>query len=99
MSPLPGRVKVRVELAEAASESAEELARRFAKLTATWKEGTRHCSKMGTMAAHPAFREIVAMGEKAVPLLLADLEKNGAPIPEGHRGNKSIICEAGSDTT
>ncbi len=87
-----------------ATDSAEDLAKRFAALRSKWKEDTRYESRMGKMAAHPAFREIVAMGEKAVPLLLADLEKNRGfaflalqeitgddpPIPEGFRGNKEI---------
>jgi hypothetical protein len=59
------------------TESAEDLAKRFAKLTATWKEATRFSSRAGKMAEHPAYREIVAMGERAVPLILAEMEKNG----------------------
>jgi len=59
------------------AESAEELATRFAALVKTWRERTYFSSKKKTMAEHPAFREIVAMGEKAVPLILADLDKNG----------------------
>ena len=100
LSPLPGRVKVRVESAE----SDEEFAKRFAELTAAWQDATRHSSKMGTKAAHPAYREIVAMGKRAVPLILADLAKHGGfwfmaleeitganpPIPEGHRGNREV---------
>ena len=58
-----------------ATESAEDLARRFAALTARWKHETLYSSKAKTIAAHPAYREVVAMGEKAVPLILADLEK------------------------
>jgi hypothetical protein len=99
----PGRVRVRVESIEVPDT---ELAKRFAELNAAWKEGTRFTSKMKTMAEHPAFREIVALGEKVVPLILADLERNGGfgflalkeitgvdpLIPEGHEGNKAI-CE------
>jgi hypothetical protein len=89
---------------EPTTESDAELAARFAKLAATWKEATRFSSKMGRDAEHPAYQEIIAMGERAVPLILADLEKNGGhwfialhritgdepPIPEGHRGNKVV---------
>jgi len=60
---------------EPTAESAERFADRFAKLAATWREETRFSSRMGRDAEHPAYREIIAMGEKAVPLLLADLEK------------------------
>jgi hypothetical protein len=77
LAGLPGRVKVRVESAEPVTESTEDFAKRFATLNATWKEETRFSSKIKTRIEHPAFREIVAMGEKAVPLILADLEKDG----------------------
>ena len=62
---------------EPVAESGEDLAARFAALVTTWRERTRFSSKMKTIAEHPAFREIVAMGAKAVPLILADLDKNG----------------------
>ncbi len=104
LAVLPGRVKVRVESMEVADA---ELAERFAVLTATWKEETRFSSKMKTMAEHPAYREIVAMGEKAVPLILADLEKNGGfgflalaeitgadPVPEDSAGKIGKIAAA-----
>lgn len=62
---------------EAATESADDLAKRFERLAATWREETRHLSRIDLAQKHPAFREVVAMGERAVPLILADMEKNG----------------------
>ncbi len=62
---------------EPMTENDEDLGKRFAQLAATWKKETLHHSRMDKVAAHPAHREIVAMGERAVPLILADLEKNG----------------------
>jgi hypothetical protein len=59
------------------TESAEELAKRFKLLVKTWKAATLFSSRAGKMAEHPAYREIVAMGDKAVPLILAEMEKNG----------------------
>ena len=59
------------------TETDAELAQRFADLTARLEEGTRHSSKFKTRLEHPAFAEIVAMGERAIPLLRADLEKDG----------------------
>ena len=44
-------------------ESAEDFARRFAELAARWNEETGFMSRMDMAAAHPAHREIVAMGE------------------------------------
>lgn len=105
----PGRVRVRVEslespVTEPTAESDDEFAQRFARLAATWEEATRFSSRMGRDAEHPAYQEIIAMGERAVPLILADLEKSGKhwfialqritgaepPIPEGYRGNREV---------
>ena len=60
---------------EPQAESDADFAKRFAELTAKWKEGTWYHSRIDKIAAHPAHREIVAMGERVVPLLLADLER------------------------
>jgi hypothetical protein len=92
---------------KAATESAEELAKRFAELTAKWKEDKRFSSKAKSMAEHPAYREIIAMGERAVPLILADLENNGghwfiglreitgaSPVPEESRGKIDEMAAA-----
>ena len=101
LAPASGRFKVRVELEP---ESDAELAKRFAALVTRWRDEYGHTSKMKTMTERPSFREIVAMGEKAIPLILAHLEKNGGflflalqnitgvepPIPDGFRGNKEI---------
>jgi hypothetical protein len=95
------------DITEHDAESAEDLAKRFTKLTATWKEETRFSSKMKTIAEHPSYREIVAMGDRAVPLILADLEKNGgawcmalgeitgaAPVPFESRGKVREMAAA-----
>lgn len=49
--------------------------KRFADLTAKWKKETRFSSLEGKIADHPAYREIIAMGRRAIPFILADLEK------------------------
>lgn len=100
----PGRVKVRVESIEAPDA---ELAKRFAELNAAWKEGTRFTSKIKTMKEHPAFREMVAIGEKAVALILNDLEKKGGfgflaleeitgvdPLPHESQFNHDQLADA-----
>jgi hypothetical protein len=84
---------------EPQAESAEDFAKRFASLAARWKEETRLSSRAKDMAAHPAYREIIAMGERAVPLILAELEKEAdhwfmalreitgaSPVPKEDRG-------------
>jgi hypothetical protein len=60
---------------ERTAETDAEFAQRFAALVAMWTEGTRHRSRIKDFIEHPAFGEIVAMGERAVPLLLARIEK------------------------
>jgi hypothetical protein len=59
------------------AESAEDLAKRFAELAERWKREPGISSIRLRNTDHPACREIVAMGDKAIPFILADLEKNG----------------------
>lgn len=49
--------------------------KRFKALTKQWKDNTRNLSSVTCIAKHPAYREIVGMGEKAVPWILEELEK------------------------
>jgi hypothetical protein len=56
-----------------------EVAKQFAELTAQWKKDTRHSSMTRKIVEHRAYRQIVAMGSKVVPFILADLEKTNAP--------------------
>jgi hypothetical protein len=92
---------------EPATENPLDLAKRFAALATTWREDTKFSSRMGRDAQHPAYQEIIAMGQKAVPLLLADLEKNpdhwfialhritGAnPVPKEHAGKLNEMAAA-----
>jgi len=53
----------------------EEEQKRFHQLARRWRKETAHLSSVTRMAAHPAYREIVAMSWSAVPLLLAELER------------------------
>jgi hypothetical protein len=89
------------------TESAEDLAKRFAALAARWKKETLHHSRMDKVAAHPAHREIIAMGARVLPLIFADLEKTGGlwfmaldaitgadPIPEQDAGDVDKMAAA-----
>ena len=62
---------------------------------------------MTEMAMHPAYQEIIGMGELAVPLILAELERDpdhwfwalkaitGAdPVPEHCRGHLEEMAQA-----
>ncbi len=76
------------------------LAVRFERLADCWKQKTAFLSSASAMIGHPAYREIIDLGEGAVPLLLEDLRREPAhwfealqaitgenPVPGDHRGN------------
>src|SRR5438067_6361781 len=52
----------------------ETLEQRLRRLEAAWKADTEFLSDAGRIIGHPAFGEIVALGDAVVPLLLRDLE-------------------------
>lgn len=47
----------------------------FDHLKDRWLEGTAFLSNSGAIFAHPAYREIIRMGEPVIPLILQDLRK------------------------
>jgi hypothetical protein len=59
----------------ALSPATEMLEDRFRRLEATWLADIEDTSCHTAIVNHPAFREIVSMGEAVVPLMLRDLEK------------------------
>ena len=48
---------------------------RFHSLVAQWKVETRVSSSVADIVMNPAYQRIIAMGEKAVPLILRELER------------------------
>lgn len=48
---------------------------KFQKLVDQWSKDTLYMSSITARVAHPSYLEIIAMGEKAVPLILGELEK------------------------
>jgi uncharacterized protein YukE len=82
--------------------------KRFADLSATWKRETRLISNVTKKAIHPAYQQIIALGDSAVPLILQDLATNGPedwfwalttitgdnPITEDSAGNMRAMAEA-----
>lgn len=83
------------------------LADEFRRLAQEWKTETRHCSKMEQITSHPAYRQIVEMGEPVVPLILQDLDRSGGdwfqalreitktnPVPAESRGKVREIQAA-----
>jgi hypothetical protein len=56
-------------------EQYQDVARRFQGLTAQWSAATRYRSNIHALRNHPVCRELVALGEPVVPLILAELER------------------------
>ncbi len=64
------------ELAPLGSEDhAFLLKQQFEELVRQWKKERGPTSSVVKMAAHPAYRQIIGMGQAAIPLLLAELER------------------------
>jgi hypothetical protein len=83
---------------------------RFRTLADRWKRDTSHLSNVLTIIKHPAYREIVEMGEGVIPLILEDLEREPAdwfpaltmltgenPITEGIAGKVLEMSRAWID--
>jgi hypothetical protein len=79
-------------------------AERFQRLASTWKEDTRFLSNMDEICSHPAYQEIIGMGLAALPLILAELEREPDnwfwalkaitgedPVLGQHRGNVRLM--------
>lgn len=86
---------------------AETIEQRFRRLEASWTASTGYLSSYTDIVEHPAFREIVRLGEVVVPLMLRDLEERprlwvwalpeitGAnPVPPEEAGNITKMSEA-----
>lgn len=54
----------------------EELEATFNELAERWERETGFISN-GSMFEHPAYKQIIAMGEPAVPLILRRMEQTG----------------------
>lgn len=48
---------------------------RFSRLADEWRLGRGHSSKLTDLAMHPAYQQIIGMGERAVPLLLEEMKE------------------------
>lgn len=75
------------------------LERKFQSLVDVWRREIGGYSLLNRIVAHPAYREIIGMGEAALPLIFADLQQEpdhwftalreitGAnPVPEADLG-------------
>ena len=59
-------------VATTAGETVEE---RFRRLEAIWTSETGYLSSCTDIVEHPAFQEIIRLGEVIIPLMLRDLEE------------------------
>ena len=86
---------------------AETVEQQFRRLESVWFADTRFLSSTTKIVEHPAYREIIQMGEKVVPLMLRDLyerprlwvwalaEITGEdPVPAEDQGNIARMSEA-----
>lgn len=82
------------------------VSKKFQHLVDLWSEDTIYMSSITAMVAHPSYLKIIALGEKAVPLLLGELEKSPNywfhaltaiteedPIPKEARGRLREMTE------
>jgi hypothetical protein len=87
--------------------AAETVEQRFRRLEATWLAAVGYSSSSTLLRSHPAFQEILGMGEAVVPLMLRDLEERPRlwgwalphitgtdPVPASDRGNIAKMSEA-----
>jgi len=56
----------------------ETLEQRFRRLDAIWRKETAYQSSSAKIKSHPAFREVIGMGDAVVPLLLRDLQSSAS---------------------
>ena len=54
----------------------QELQTRFENLAQKWLNETAHLSSIHMISQHPAYQEIIAMGEPAIPFIIKRLQIN-----------------------
>lgn len=77
----------------------------FKTQVSEWKDDTKFCSSPEAAAAHPAYRRIIGMGPAAVPLILAEMQREPdlwfdaltaitgeQPVREEHAGDIEAMC-------
>ncbi len=85
----------------------ETVEQRFRRPEADWLVAVGYSSSSSVLRGHPAFQEIIGLGEAVVPLMLRDLQERprlwasalphitGAdPVPPADRGNIARMSEA-----
>jgi hypothetical protein len=83
---------------------------KFAALTAKWKAASGVSSSLTERFTHPAYQQIIAIGEPALPYILAELERDPDwwfsalkkisgedPVPASSRGRLAEMTKAWLD--
>lgn len=83
------------------------LRERFRRLATEWQAAVAHVSSISDMVTHPRYREIVALGVEAVPLILEDLRREPGfwiwaleemtgenPVPAQDEGDLTAMARA-----
>lgn len=83
-----------------AKGSCSKLEKEFNELAALWKRETSFLSSPGAKVTHPAYQRIMAMGEIALPWIMADLRKQPGHWFYALRfiAGKDVAAEAGAKT-
>lgn len=88
------------------SQDADALERNFQELTSRWRRETALHSSVTAIAMHPAYQQIIGLGERALPLIFQELRREpdhwfwalGAitgenPVPDDHAGDLEAMAE------
>lgn len=72
---LPEGAEVEIAVTVSDRTAQENLTSHFARLADRWRRETAMLSSVTQIAMHPAYQEIIGMGQDAVPLILRELEQ------------------------
>jgi hypothetical protein len=92
-------------------EQQQHVARQLQGLADHWKATTRYRSNTNALRNHPVYRELVALGEAVVPLILVELERDSNvswftvlatitgenPVPTAVAGQVDAMAQASLD--
>lgn len=80
--------------------------KKFEALAQEWKMSTAHLSSITEISMHPAYQQVIGMGEKAVPFILREMAvspnqwfwalkaiSGDDPVPAEHRGRIKLMTE------
>ena len=95
------------DVVAARAHEAQVFENRFRELVGRWREETRSISSTSDRALHPAYQDIIGMGERALPLLFREMEQRGGhwfwalrhithenPVPAEDAGKIQRMTEA-----